>query len=104
MNSTENYVPIKAISVKFNTPSFCGWIILITNIKNNMTSSLITMRAEICLRKRAIIEPVNDELKNSCQIEHFWDQHFTNFLSNIVAECIAWSFLLIKISLLRHQY
>jgi hypothetical protein len=88
-------MPIKAISVKFNTPSFCGWVIYMTLIKNNMTSSLITMRAEICLKKRGLIEPVNDELKNSCQIEHFWHQHFTDFLSSIVVECIAWSFLLI---------
>jgi hypothetical protein len=66
---------------------------LITHIKNNMKNSLMTMSDKILLRKRSIIETVNDELKNICQIEHSRHRSFTNFLSNIVAALIAYSFL-----------
>ena len=53
----------------------------------------MTMSDEILLRKRSIIETVNDELKNICQIEHSRHRNFANFLSNIVAGIIAYSFL-----------
>jgi len=66
---------------------------LITHIKNNMKNSLMTMSDKILLRKRSIIETVNDELKNICQIEHSRHRSFTNFLSNLVAGLIAYSFL-----------
>ena len=62
-------------------------------IKNNMKNSLMTMSDKILLRKRSIIETVNDELKNICQIEHSRHRSFTNFLSNITAGLIAYSFL-----------
>jgi hypothetical protein len=58
-----------------------------------MKNSLMTIRDEILLRKRSIIETVNDELKNSCQIEYSRHRRFTNFLSNIVAGFIAYRFL-----------
>jgi len=45
------------------------------------------------LKKRSIIETVNDELKNICLIEHSRLRSFTNFLSNIVAGPIAYRFL-----------
>ena len=58
-----------------------------------MKNSLMTMSDKILLRKRSIIETVNDELKNICQIEHSRHRSFTNFLANIVAGLIAYSFL-----------
>lgn len=58
-----------------------------------MKNSLMTMSDKILLRKRSIIETVNDELKNICQIEHSRHRSFTNFLSNIVVGLIAYSFL-----------
>ncbi len=72
---------------------FVDGLHLITHIKNNMKNSLMTMSDKILLRKRSIIETVNDELKNICQIEHSRHRSFTNFLSNIVAGLIAYSFL-----------
>ncbi len=39
-------------------------IYLITHIKNNIKNSLMIMSDKILLRKRPIIEIVNDELKN----------------------------------------
>ena len=72
---------------------FTDGLHLITHIKNNMKNSLMTMSDKILLRKRSVIETVNDELKNICQIEHSRNRSFTNFLSNIVAGLIAYSFL-----------
>ena len=40
---------------------------------------------KILLRKRSIIETVNDELKNICQIEHSRHRSFGNFLINILS-------------------
>ncbi|WP_369128021.1 transposase [Flavivirga sp. 57AJ16] len=45
------------------------------------------------LRKRSVIETVNDELKNICLIEHSRHRCFSNFISNIVAGLIVYSFL-----------
>lgn len=72
---------------------FTDGLHLITHIKNNMKNSLMTMSDKILLRKRSVIETVNDELKNICQIEHSRHRSFTNFLSNIIAGLIAYSFL-----------
>jgi len=58
-----------------------------------MKNSLVTMNDKIMLRKRSVIETVNDELKNICQVEHSRHRSFTNFIANIVAGLIAYSFL-----------
>ena len=39
---------------------------MITHIKNNIKNSLMTLSDKILLRKRSVIEIVNDELKNIC--------------------------------------
>tara|TARA_R110002049_G_scaffold302258_1_gene494975 strand:+ start:32932 stop:33825 length:894 start_codon:yes stop_codon:yes gene_type:complete len=72
---------------------FVDGVHLITSIKNNMKNSLMSMSDKILLRKRSVIETVNDELKNICQIEHSRHRCFSNFISNIVAGLIAYSFL-----------
>ena len=72
---------------------FIDGVQLITSIKNNMKNSLMTMRDKILLRKRSVIETVNDELKNICQIEHSRHRSFGNFLVNIITGLIAYSFL-----------
>ena len=46
---------------------------------------------KIMLRKRAIIETVNDQLKNICQIEHTRHRSFHNFVGNLVAGLIAYN-------------
>lgn len=71
---------------------FVDGIQLITNFRNNMKNSLMTFSDKILLRKRSVIETVNDELKNICQIEHSRHRCFNNFLSNIIAALIAYSF------------
>ena len=78
---------------------FADGLHLITHIRNNMKNSLMTMSDKILLRKRSVIETVNDELKNICQIEHSRHRSFSNFLANIVAGLIAYSFLAKKPSI-----
>jgi hypothetical protein len=60
----------------------------------------ITKRSdESRMRKRSIIETVNDELKNICQVEHFKHRSIGNFLTNLVCGIIAFHFLPKKPSL-----
>ncbi|MFZ9739019.1 MAG: transposase, partial [Prochlorotrichaceae cyanobacterium] len=47
---------------------------------------------KILLRKRSIIETVNDQLKNLCQIEHSRHRSPFNFLVNLVSGLIAYSY------------
>ena len=72
---------------------FIDGIHLITKLRKNMKNCLMHISDKILLRKRVLIECVNDELKNICQIEHTRHRTFTNFLSNLIAGLIAYSFL-----------
>ncbi len=45
----------------------------------------------ILLRKRAIIETVNDQLKNISQIEHTRHRSAGNFLINLLAGIVAYT-------------
>jgi Transposase DDE domain len=81
------------ISEKLAQILFVNDIHLITNIRNNMKNCLMTMHDKITLRKRSVIETVNDELKNICQLEHSRHRSFTNFIVNMVAGLIAYDFL-----------
>jgi len=65
---------------------------LVTGIRNNMKNVLMTMRDKILLRKRSIIETINDQLKNICHAEHSRHRSFGNFITNLVASLIAYSF------------
>jgi hypothetical protein len=87
------------ISDKLTQLLFVDGIQLITNIRNNMKNDLMEMSDKILLRKRSLIETVNDELKNICQVEHSRHRSVTNFLTNIIAAIIAYHFLPKKPSL-----
>ena len=80
------------ISSELTRLLFIDGIQLITNIKKNMKNCLMEMSDKILLRKRSVIETVNDELKNICQIEHSRHRSFGNFISNLLAGLIAYSF------------
>jgi hypothetical protein len=66
---------------------------LITRLRKNMKNMLMETRDKILLRKRAVIESVNDFLKNICQVEHSRHRSFPNFLVNLLAAISAYSFL-----------
>jgi len=72
---------------------FVDGVQIITQVKNNMKNCLMTMSDKILLRKRSVIETVNDELKNICQVEHSRHRSFGNFLTNLISGLIAYSFL-----------
>jgi Transposase DDE domain len=65
---------------------------LIARRRKNMKNSLIKLMDKILLRKRAIIESVNDQLKNICQIEHSRHRSRFNFLVNLFAGLVAYSY------------
>ncbi len=45
------------------------------------------------LRKRSVIEAVNDFLKNACDIEHSRHRSVTNFLVNLISALAAYFLL-----------
>ena len=69
---------------------FVGGIQLITKLKSNMKGALISVSDRLLLRKRAIIETVNDELKNIAQVEHSRHRCFDNFIVNLLGAIAAY--------------
>ena len=69
---------------------FVNGIQLITKLKSNMKGALMSVSDKLLLRKRAIIETVNDELKNIAQIEHSRHRCFDNFIVNILGAIAAY--------------
>lgn len=65
---------------------------LITKIKKNMTNKFVNFFDKLLLRKRAIIESINDQLKNISQIEHTRHRSVWNFYTNVVAGLIAYTY------------
>jgi hypothetical protein len=81
------------LSQKLFETLFYDGIHLITKIRNNMKNSLMNINDKILLRKRAIIETINDELKNICQVEHSRHRSLVNFFTNLIAGLTAYTFL-----------
>ena len=71
---------------------FQDGIQLITKVRKNMKSKPLSNSEKVMLRKRAIIETVNDELKNICQVEHTRHRSIDSFLINILGALAAYSF------------
>lgn len=78
---------------------FIDGVHLVTKIRKNLKNSLMHLHDKIMLKKRAIIETVNDQLKNICQIEHTRHRSFDNFITNLLSGLIAYSFFPKKPSL-----
>ena len=72
---------------------------LVTYMRSNMKGRLMALEEKILLRKRSLIETVNDTLKNVCQIEHSRHRSPMNFLAHLVAGLIAYTRLPKKPSL-----
>jgi len=64
---------------------------LITRIKRNMKNKLISLYDKFLLRKRGLIECVNDQLKNKSQIEHSRHRSICGFMLNLLAALTAYS-------------
>jgi len=65
---------------------------LITKIKKNMKNKLMPMADKILLRKRALIETVNDQLKNISQVEHTRHRSITGFMLNMLGALVAYTY------------
>jgi len=65
---------------------------VVTRLKKNMHNKLLPLLDKILLRKRTLIETVNDQLKNICQLEHTRHRSLTNFVVNLLAALIAYTY------------
>ncbi len=66
---------------------------LITKLRSNMKQPVLPLLDQLMLRKRALIESVYDFLKNTCQIQHTRHRSKQNWLVNLIAGLVAYSFL-----------
>ena len=87
------------ISRKLSDLLFSDGIHLVTGLRKNMKNQLTTLHDKIMLRKRSIIETINDQLKNICMVEHSRHRSFHNFINNLLGGIIAYHFLLKKPSI-----
>ncbi len=69
---------------------FVDGIQIITKLKSNMKGALMSLSDKLLLRKRTIIETVNDELKNMAQVEHSRHRTFDNFIVNLLSAIAAY--------------
>ena len=80
------------ISMVLFNKLFIDGIQLITKLRSNMKGGIRPIYDRILLRKRAIIEPINEELKNIAQIEHTRHRSFHNFIANLIGGIAAYCF------------
>lgn len=64
---------------------------LITTARKNMKNRLMPTMDRVLTRKRSLIETINDQLKNISQIAHTRHRSPCNFLVNLLAGLIAYS-------------
>ena len=70
---------------------FARGLQLITGIRSNMKNKLMPLFDKIILRKRSIIESINNQIKNVFQIEHTRHRSVVNGFVNIVAALVAFT-------------
>jgi hypothetical protein len=78
---------------------FAQGVQLITKLRKDMKNKLLPLMDKLLLRNRSLIETVNDQLKNISQIEHSRHRSVTNFLVNLLAGLIAYTYQAKKPSL-----
>lgn len=64
---------------------------LVTAVRKGMQNKVVSLMDKLLLRKRAIIESVNDQLKNMNQVEHTRHRSIYNFLGNLLAALAAYA-------------
>jgi hypothetical protein len=79
------------ISLDLAKRLFARGLHLFTALRSNMKQKLLHLQDKILLRKRAIIETVNDQLKNISQIEHTRHRSIVNFLINLLSGLVAYT-------------
>jgi hypothetical protein len=71
---------------------FAQGLELLTKVRKNMKNCLMRWWDKLLLRKRALIETINDQLKNISQIEHTRHHSVTGFMVNLLCGLVAYSF------------
>jgi IS5 family transposase len=61
-----------------------------SGLKKGMKNKIICLKDKVLLRKRCIIETINDQLKNISQIEHSRHRSVANCMLNILCGVIAY--------------
>lgn len=80
------------VSAKLFESLFNDGVHIVTGLKSNMKNRLMPLYDKIMLRKRSIIETINDQLKNICDIEHTRHRSIHNFIMNLIAALGAYCF------------
>ena len=63
---------------------------MLTSVRKKMKNHFLPIADKILLRKRFIIETINDQLKNISQIEHSRHRSIINFFTNLLAGLSAY--------------
>lgn len=71
---------------------FDNGIHIVTGLRSNMKQQLLPLYDKIMLRKRSVIESLNDMLKNVAQLVHTRHRSVHNFLMNLLAAIGAYCF------------
>jgi len=79
------------ISKKLFQDLWADGVQLINNVRSNMKNQLLPLEDKLMLRKRFIIETINDQLKNISDIEHSRHRSPTNFMVNLIAGLISYT-------------
>ena len=79
------------ISAEIATKLFARGLKLFTTLKNKMKNKLIELQDKIFLRKRVLVETVNDQLKNISQLEHTRHRSIGNFFINALGAIAAYT-------------
>jgi len=64
---------------------------LITKLRKTMRNKLLPLSDKLLLRKRALLETINDQLKNISQIEHTRHRSVINSMVNLLAGLVAYT-------------
>jgi hypothetical protein len=80
------------ISQALHDELFAQGLELLTKIRKNMKNRLMRLWDKLLLRKRALIETINDQLKNISQIEHTRHRSVTGFMVNLLAGLVAYTY------------
>ena len=64
---------------------------LITQLRKGMQNKLLPLADKLLLRKRALIETINDQLKNISQVEHTRHRSVINWMVNLLAGLVAYT-------------
>lgn len=79
------------ISQKLFEELFDRGLQMFTTLRGNMKPKMMPLWDKLMLRKRSIIETINDQLKNISQVEHTRHRSICGFMVNLLAGLVAYT-------------